>query len=100
MSKIKLIEGLIIAAQTFGGEIIFFFLSGNINYYMIILIIKCKLIRLLLHLINFHKFITGDEDGFCMTILKEENHGLILVNHRTKYLRKKSFWCAKIKSPN
>jgi len=33
-------------------------------------------------LINFHKFITDDGSEFCTTILKEENRGLIMINHR------------------
>lgn len=31
MGEIKLIEGIIVAAETLGGEIIFFSLSGNIK---------------------------------------------------------------------
>lgn len=33
MMEIKLIEGLIVAAQTLGGEVIFFSLSGTILIY-------------------------------------------------------------------
>lgn len=33
MREIKLIEGLTVAAETLGGEIIFFSLSGNVKYF-------------------------------------------------------------------
>lgn len=36
MAEIKLIEGLTTAAETLGGEIIFFSLSGNVGYMSII----------------------------------------------------------------
>lgn len=32
MGEIKLIEGLIVAAETLGGEVIFFSLSGELVY--------------------------------------------------------------------
>lgn len=35
MSKIKLIEGLIVAAETLGGEVIFFSFSGKLFIYII-----------------------------------------------------------------
>lgn len=35
MSKIKLIEGLIVAAETLGGEVIFFSFSGRLFIYII-----------------------------------------------------------------
>jgi len=47
-----------------------------------------------LPLINFHKFTDRFtmKSEFCVTILKEENRGLTLINpHRPQYSRKKSF---------
>lgn len=34
MNEIKLIEGLIVAAETLGGEVIFFSLSGILSIYL------------------------------------------------------------------
>lgn len=42
MSKIKLIEGLIVAAETLGGEVIFFSFSGKLFIYIIKFYILCN----------------------------------------------------------